>query len=120
MLLMSSSSASSSSRSTLVALSGEPAQDMKEAVKPYESAALPLVVLTATMFLSGMPATMLSALACITLPKEPSPMEEVAICYYSWRQATHTCVAAHPFGGPQTTFPHPKRSLSAIPIQGRP
>ena len=35
--------------------------------------ALPLVVLMATMFLSGMPGTMPSALACRTRPNEPSP-----------------------------------------------
>ena len=35
----------------------------------------PFVVLTATIFLSGMPGTIPCALACSTLPKEPSPTE---------------------------------------------
>ena len=57
----------------------------------------PLVVLMATMFLSGMPGTMPSALACRTRPKEPSPVEAEQPSVDSY-MVSHTRLASLPSG----------------------
>jgi len=88
-----------------------------KAVKPYEAVSLPLVVLTATMFLSGMPATMLSALACMTRPKEPSPVGK-------WPSVTTagdkqlTLVWLHILWQATNNFPTPQEKPVSYPYSG--